>query len=111
MYLHTHILLLQFVMLLRPPRPTRTDPLFPYTTLFRSPGGTSDHKPRPFAILTIMALLLHWDGCRESYKKGFAYEIQTTSTDIGNRGRVRRSGVGCDFHRWHLVDKRGLVRQ
>src|SRR3546814_8131143 len=27
-----------FVMLRRPPRSTRTDTLFPYTTLFRSPG-------------------------------------------------------------------------
>src|SRR3546814_20296215 len=26
-------------MLRRPPRSTRTDTLFPYTTLFRSPGG------------------------------------------------------------------------
>src|SRR3546814_333087 len=26
-------------MHLRPPRPTRTDTLFPYTTVFRSPGG------------------------------------------------------------------------
>src|SRR3546814_11669525 len=25
-------------MIRRPPRPTRTDTLFPYTTLFRSPG-------------------------------------------------------------------------
>src|SRR3546814_5008322 len=29
-------------MILRPPRSTRTDTLFPYTTLFRSPAG----KPR-----------------------------------------------------------------
>src|SRR3546814_9704915 len=29
--------LLFFLMLRRPPRPTRTDTLFPYTTLFRSP--------------------------------------------------------------------------
>src|SRR3546814_18835429 len=28
-------------MIRRPPRSTRTDPLFPYTTLFRSPTGTS----------------------------------------------------------------------
>src|SRR3546814_1165245 len=27
-------------MVRRPPRSTRTDTLFPYTTLFRSPGGT-----------------------------------------------------------------------
>src|SRR3546814_8735902 len=42
-----------FLMLLRPPRSTRTDTLFPYTTLFRSepaPGRrcfprTMDHRP------------------------------------------------------------------
>src|SRR3546814_7847481 len=28
-------------MIRRPPRSTRTDTLFPYTTLFRSPGGSS----------------------------------------------------------------------
>src|SRR3546814_1925352 len=34
--------LLFFVMIRRPPRSTRTDTLFPYTTLFRSPiGGAS----------------------------------------------------------------------
>src|SRR3546814_16668583 len=27
-----------FLMIRRPPRSTRTDPLFPYTTLFRSPA-------------------------------------------------------------------------
>src|SRR3546814_8195158 len=30
-----------FLMIRRPPRSTRTDTLFPYTTLFRSPGGTA----------------------------------------------------------------------
>src|SRR3546814_4827560 len=30
-------------MLRRPPRSTRTDTLFPYTTLFRSAGGQSEH--------------------------------------------------------------------
>src|SRR3546814_4096859 len=29
-----------FLMLRRPPRSTRTDTLFPYTTLFRSPAST-----------------------------------------------------------------------
>src|SRR3546814_13032585 len=31
-------------MLRRPPRSTRTDPLFPYTTLFRSAGDVVDHR-------------------------------------------------------------------
>src|SRR3546814_19397340 len=30
-----------FLMIRRPPRSTRTDTLFPYTTLFRSPSATS----------------------------------------------------------------------
>src|SRR3546814_6333401 len=34
-------------MIRRPPRSTRTDTLFPYTTLFRSPEGTT---PEPVAI-------------------------------------------------------------
>src|SRR3546814_1182577 len=33
----------------RPPRSTRTDTLFPYTTLFRSPAETRAHPARPAA--------------------------------------------------------------
>src|SRR3546814_6209416 len=37
-------------MIRRPPRPPRTDPLFPYTTLFRSVGGRRRHsRTRPAA--------------------------------------------------------------
>src|SRR3546814_17743985 len=32
-----------FLMIRRPPRSTRTDPLFPYTTLFRSAAGPFRH--------------------------------------------------------------------
>src|SRR3546814_19307847 len=35
--------LLFFLMRLRPPRSTRTDPLFPYTTLFRSQARVLRH--------------------------------------------------------------------
>src|SRR3546814_14775016 len=39
-----------FLMIRRPPRSTRTDTLFPYTTLFRSPGspvgGVRPYSPR-----------------------------------------------------------------
>src|SRR3546814_15044409 len=41
-------------MIRRPPRSTRTDTLFPYTTLFRSPrrpGGAQDHVEVPGRIL------------------------------------------------------------
>src|SRR3546814_4886554 len=33
------VVLIVFLMIRRPPRPTRTDTLFPYTTLFRSCGA------------------------------------------------------------------------
>src|SRR3546814_16260636 len=39
------------LMIRRPPRSTRTDTLFPYTTLFRSPGRRllyREGRPRPF---------------------------------------------------------------
>src|SRR3546814_6687398 len=41
-YVHTRlyaVLLFFFLMIRRPPRSTRTDTLFPYTTLFRSEDG------------------------------------------------------------------------
>src|SRR3546814_1815548 len=37
-----------FLMIRRPPRSTRTDTLFPYTTLFRSVGRDTCVNPLPF---------------------------------------------------------------
>src|SRR3546814_16766773 len=37
-FLSLYVLCFFFLMIRRPPRSTRTDTLFPYTTLFRSPG-------------------------------------------------------------------------
>src|SRR3546814_14582442 len=40
-------------MIRRPPRSTRTDTLFPYTTLFRSPADTGDDRDafdRPYHV-------------------------------------------------------------
>src|SRR3546814_13086236 len=42
-----------FLMIRRPPRSTRTDTLFPYTTLFRSPKKSSSART--------VALLVPWD--------------------------------------------------
>src|SRR3546814_18686410 len=36
-----------FLMIRRPPRSTRTDTLFPYTTLFRSIGNAGERGPIP----------------------------------------------------------------
>src|SRR3546814_13962049 len=45
-------------MLRRPPSPTRTDTLFPYTTLFRSIAAASDEDP-PGALVLGPAQLVH----------------------------------------------------
>src|SRR3546814_15443571 len=42
-----------FLMLRRPPRSTRTDTLFPYTTLFRSPGF---QVPKSFTLLAAVCI-------------------------------------------------------
>src|SRR3546814_4639801 len=42
-----------FLMIRRPPRSTRTDTLFPYTTLFRSPAGAARERPDIVARETV----------------------------------------------------------
>src|SRR3546814_11106291 len=48
-----------FLMIRRPPRSTRTDTLFPYTTLFRSDvHAATRHRGRRFAyILTVLSVV------------------------------------------------------
>src|SRR3546814_8033920 len=45
MSLNVDIIYFYFLMIRRPPRSTRTDTLFPYTTLFRSSAGTDAVHP------------------------------------------------------------------
>src|SRR3546814_15621130 len=68
MYLYS---LFVFLMIMRPPRSTRTATLFPYTTLFRScpgmnveyahPGGpqSSFHRSKLLDDVDAIAILLH----------------------------------------------------
>src|SRR3546814_1455549 len=46
------ICLFFFLMIRRPPRSTRTDTLFPYTTLFRSRLGGRTDQPRGVALVS-----------------------------------------------------------
>src|SRR3546814_3585175 len=47
-------------MIRRPPRSTRTDTLFPYTTLFRSPAGALSERTAVWAGVGT------WRGCAEA---------------------------------------------
>src|SRR3546814_18258108 len=46
-----------FLMIRRPPRSTRTDTLFPYTTLFRSVGQLLTSQPRRFPNNEVIQVL------------------------------------------------------
>src|SRR3546814_7388311 len=52
-----------FLMIRRPPRSTRTDTLFPYTTLFRSENGTHSQQMSKFSARASSPSQL--DGCHE----------------------------------------------
>src|SRR3546814_2254284 len=63
-------------MIRRPPRSTRTDTLFPYTTLFRSPGSTARHDA------------VAWGYAHGAAKRGVEIHQHTEVTGIlieGNR--------------------------
>src|SRR3546814_4915797 len=51
-------------MIRRPPRSTRTDTLFPYTTLFRS-RRTGSHRPKARAISVPSS---RWSTCRSRFR-------------------------------------------
>src|SRR3546814_10958316 len=53
--IHTSLFFFVFLMLRRPPRSTRTDTLFPYTTLFRSSLLGSQHILRRRRVLPLEA--------------------------------------------------------
>src|SRR3546814_15874356 len=57
-----------FLMIRRPPRSTRTDTLFPYTTLFRSGGAdlADDHLHFRELLDPCFQLLLHAQGLGEA---------------------------------------------
>src|SRR3546814_5284164 len=59
-------------MIQRPPRPTRTDTLFPYTTLFRSPLG---HALELYFWTFIVALLIFALGAGVSIYEGISHLI------------------------------------
>src|SRR3546814_13725518 len=68
-------------MIRRPPRSPRTDPLFPYTTLFRSTSGSTG---KPKGVLHTVGGYSVWTASTFHY--GFDYrpgEIFWCSADIG----------------------------
>src|SRR3546814_3108569 len=81
-------------MMRRPPRSTRTDTLFPYTTLFRSFGTRSKymrHMPGRLCGQTVDA-----DG-----RRGFVLTLSTREQHIRRERRPATSAPIPDFVRSH----------
>src|SRR3546814_15785561 len=79
-----------FLMIRRPPRSTRTDTLFPYTTLFRSGGGRPAKRPvRPGLLYRrhgqeyLWHRLLHADAYRQQVP-GIAKRTDRKSTRLNS---------------------------
>src|SRR3546814_6668693 len=83
-----HYLLFFFLMIRRPPRSTRTDTLFPYTTLFRS----STLRPYVFASATIKSTTF-WPGKLSPFFSLPPLWASSVSTDPIILGSYQRSGV------------------
>src|SRR3546814_2410670 len=71
-----------FLMIRRPPRSTRTDTLFPYTTLFRS--------PRAIGVALVLAQILHQAAAEAAADHGVG-QLQRDVVRVGGGNRRPRS--------------------
>src|SRR3546814_18037598 len=92
-----------FLMIRRPPRATRTDTLFPYTTLFRSVGlwaldgrGALATLAPPWIDLQLTALGWLWFLNLYNFMDGIDGITGTETVSIGVRSEERRVGKECD---------------
>src|SRR3546814_8536484 len=74
-------------MIRQPPRSTRTDTLFPYTTLFRSPGLRSGSRPRRFAEL------LHEAARDEDALAGLMDDWRGAARSLARRELIERIAI------------------
>src|SRR3546814_10516858 len=86
-------------MLLRPPRSTRTDTLFPYTTLFRSPGSGADFRAAGWQVVR-GGDDRRWRG-QPARTDGKA-RIRAAQSGTGGfrgclRGQIFQAGMRCRF--------------
>src|SRR3546814_2390780 len=96
-------------MIRRPPRSTRTDTLFPYTTLFRSlPLRLSIGKPRSLNHRRKTCSIL--DGCRSRLTDGPPLPIRLPSSATTSPGRHSRHRCGTGRSEEHTSELQSLMR-
>src|SRR3546814_14639742 len=101
LFLHTRFLFVCFVFLMirRPPRATRTDTRFPYTTLFRSEKRLpADRARRPTGARPVDLIAHPPDGRRIRKKPGFPRAFACGAVDYctgGGSACVADSSESC----------------
>src|SRR3546814_15690582 len=101
-------------MIRRPPRSTRTDTLFPYTTLFRAVEDRGSHRDRG-AVLVVMEdrdlhLLAQGAFDDEAFRRLDVFQIDAAEgrlqrrDDVDQLGRVGQIGrASCRERVWQYV--------
>src|SRR3546814_16446743 len=83
-------------MIRRPPRSTRTDTLFPYTTLFRSQHGMFRHDPSVFRLPFLLKFLqLRFADHRVDAGTEMPRHAAYPSHPLTDRSEERRVGKEC----------------
>src|SRR3546814_6359170 len=82
-----------FLMIRRPPRSTRTDTLFPYTTLFRSRLAAADRSAVGIADLRVAVAAGGFAGQREVDRAVRVQRPRVPAVEFAQVGRHQR-GVG-----------------
>src|SRR3546814_5279548 len=101
-------------MIRRPPRSTRTDTLFPYTTLFRSPDAVrmmrEENVAHAFLAPAMIQMMLLQPGANNgAYPalKSIAYGASPIAEDVLRRARET---FGCDFVQFYGMTDRKSTR-
>src|SRR3546814_5284582 len=113
---YAYIFFFFFLMIRRPPRSTRTDTLFPYTTLFRSPrrgtasacGYAACCRSSPESCW-LSSYGLHLDirgvaGCFGGIER---LRVPDAGEEIGPQNGYDNCPAAADQHRAHGADQRG----
>src|SRR3546814_14222932 len=81
-------------MIRRPPRSTRTDTLFPYTTLFRSAPGGQRNRDNRDAVAALRPLGNREAKDRVQHRKRWAAkqpQLEIAKTELKTQGLLQRS--------------------
>src|SRR3546814_13987837 len=95
------ILFFFFLMIRRPPRSTRTDTLFPYTTLFRSDGGLD-----PLAATNLVAYLDDQVAATGAVPDDRTIVVERFRDEIGDWRVCVLSPFGAQVHAPWAIDRK-----